>query len=229
MTYVVSDMHGEHEKFTKMLEKIGFGDSDVMYVLGNSLDYCDKSVTLISDLSMRYNAISIVGEHEFRALKLLTKIDKILKNNTSPGVDDKTEIAEMMENGGAKTIKDFSALDADMREGILEYLADLSLYEEVRAGGKNYLLVSSGIAGFDPATPLEDYMPEDFIYEPLDPAKSYFKDKIVVAGHTRTSSLSMDGTDRIVYGNGSIFINCGAAFGGKLACLCLENGKEFYI
>jgi serine/threonine protein phosphatase 1 len=33
----------------------------------------------------------------------------------------------------------------------------------------------------------------------------------------------------IYYGNGSIAIDCGAVFGGKLACLCLDNGKEYYI
>ena len=200
-----------------------------MYVLGNSLDYGEKSIELINDLSMRYNVLSIAGEHEFRALKMLKKIDNMLKNNTTLSPEDKEELAELLENGGAKTIKDFSALDADMREGILDYLAELSLYEEIKAGGKSYLLVSSGIAGFEPETPLEDYMPEDFIFEPLDPAKSYFPHKTIIAGHTRTASLSDDGTDKIVYGNGSIFINCGAAFGGKLACLCLENGKEFYI
>ena len=29
-------------------------------------------------------------------------------------------------------------------------------------------------------------------------------------------------------GEGSIFLDCGVCEGGKLGCLCLENGKEFY-
>ena len=67
MTYAVSDIHGEYEKFTQLLDKLNFSDRDEMYVLVNSLDYGEKSIELINDLSMRYNVLSIAGEHEFRA------------------------------------------------------------------------------------------------------------------------------------------------------------------
>ena len=38
MTYVVSDLHGNLEKFQKLLEQIGFTDDDVMYVIGDIVD-----------------------------------------------------------------------------------------------------------------------------------------------------------------------------------------------
>ena len=86
-----------------------------------------------------------------------------------------------MQDGGQKTIEGFKALDEDMREGVLEYLEDMSLYEEVTASGRKYVLVHAGIADFDEDTDLDDYMPEDFISEPMDPDRQYFKNATMIA------------------------------------------------
>ena len=56
----------------------------------------------------------------------------------------------------------------------------------------------------------------------------YFEDKTIIVGHTPTSE-SNGGADRIFYGNGTIFIDCGLGRGGRLGCLRLEDGKEFYV
>ena len=116
-----------------------------------------------------------------------------------------------------------------MREGVLEYLSDMSLYEEVEAGGKRYVLVGAGIADFDPDTDLEDYMPEDFISEALDPDRSYFDDATIIAGHTPTYKIDGAENGKIYRGEYGILIDCGAAFGEPLGCLRLEDGKEFYV
>ena len=50
----------------------------------------------------------------------------------------------------------------------------------------------------------------------------------MIVGHTPTSEGN-GGADRIFYGNGSIFIDCGLGRGGRLGCLRLEDGKEFYV
>ena len=226
MTYVVSDLHGSFEKFKKLLKEIRFTDDDVMYVLGDIVDYGDESIELLCDLSMRFNVIPIVGDHDLRALKLLTELDKMLRNGTPSDPAVLTEMTAWIQDGGQKTMEGFKALDDDMKEGVLEYLEELSLYEELEIKGKKYLLLHAGIADFDPDTPIEDYMPEDLVHHSLDPNAAYFDDVTVIAGHTPTKKLGGDG--RILYGDGSILIDCGAAHGGALGCLCLENGKEFY-
>ena len=38
MHYVMSDLHGEYEKYLEMLKKIKFTDDDVLYVLGDVVD-----------------------------------------------------------------------------------------------------------------------------------------------------------------------------------------------
>ena len=70
MTYVVSDIHGNYEKFKSLLKVINLKDSDVLYVLGDVVDYGEDSIKLINDISMRYNVLPILGEHDFKAFDL---------------------------------------------------------------------------------------------------------------------------------------------------------------
>ena len=105
----------------------------------------------------------------------------------------------------------------------MDYLAEMTLFEEVEVKGKNYLLVHAGIADYDPDTDLEDYQPEDFFSEALDASYELIEGTTVIVGHVPTRS------GKIERGEGSIFLNCGVAEGGKLACLCLESGEEFYV
>ncbi len=226
MTYVVSNIHGNYEKFKQLLSDIRFKDSDVMYILGDMVDYGDDPIGLICDVSMRYNVLPILGEADYNALELLTALDKMLLGSTPDG-DALTKMAEWMANGGAPTIEGFKALDADMREGVIDYLSDMALYEEVSVGGKDYLLVHAGISDFDPDASLDDYMPEDFISSPISPDERYFDGVTMIVGHIPTSELG--GNNRIFYGESSIHIDCGAAFDGALGCLRLEDGKEFYV
>ena len=39
MTYVVSNIHGNYDKFKALLREISFRDTDVMYILGDFVDY----------------------------------------------------------------------------------------------------------------------------------------------------------------------------------------------
>ena len=229
MTYVISDIHGRFDKFKEILEKIRFKDSDVMYVLGDIVDMGDEPIELLCDLSMRYNVISIVGDHDLLALRLLRELDKILRGDASPDPEIMGELTDWIRKGGARTIEGFKSLDDDMKEGVLEYLEDMSLYEEVEVKGKKYLLVHAGIADFDADTPLEDYMPEDFISTPADLDTPLMDDVTLVVGHVPTYEIDGAQRGKIYRADGAIVIDCGAAFGEPLACLRLDDGKEFYI
>ncbi len=228
MTYLVSDLHGCFEKFKRLLSEIHFTDDDVMYVLGDVVDYGEESIALLCDLSMRYNVIPIVGEHDLKALRMLTELDKMWKG-ASPDPEVIGEMTGWIAEGGQPTMMGFKELDDDMKEGVLEYLSDFSLYEEVTVKGQKYLLVHAGIADFDPDTDLEDYMPEDFISEPADPDRVYFDDVTLVVGHTPTYTREGAEKGKIHYTDGAIFLDCGAAYDEPLGCLCLDNGREYYV
>ena len=228
MIYAVSNLHGNYAKFKELLKLISFRDSDIMYVLGDIVDYGEESMELVGDLSVRYNIYPIVGEHDYMAVKMLSGFEKMLKSGEAP---DKKFIAKMTEwaaDGGQVTLDAFRTLDAEMREGIIDYLSDMTLYEEVEAGGKDYLLVHAGIAGFKKGIELERLKPEAFFTEPLDLTKKYFDDVTVVVGHNPTTEEN-GGNGKIFFGNGSIAIDCGEARGGTVGCLRLDDLKEFYI
>ena len=163
----------------------------------------------------------VAGEHDFLALRMLSGFDKMLKNGDMPAPDFAAEMTAWASDGGAATLEGFRALDEDMREGLLDYLSECSLYEEVEAGGKDYVLVHAGIDGFDPEKPLEDYAPEHFFTVPQN--ETYYPDRVVIVGHVPTKS------GRIERDGNLIRLDCGVKDGGKLGCLCLETGEEFYI
>lgn len=228
MIYAVANLHGSFDKFKRLLKEIRFNDNDVMYVIGDILDYGEESIELLCDLSMRYNVIPIVGDHDYRAARLLRALDGMLKGET-PDPDDISEMSEWMQDGGQVTIEGFKKLDADMKEGVLEYLEDMSLYEEVEAGGKDYMLVHAGIVDYDPDQPFENYLPEDFITESADLDSRLMDGVTLVVGHRPTYEIEGAQKGRIYHGEGVIDIDCGAAFGEPLGCICLDNGKEYYI
>lgn len=230
MTYVVSDIHGNYEKFKALLREINLKDSDVLYILGDVVDYGEGSIELINDISMRYNVLPILGEHDYLAFKCLSAVDKMLRDGDMPDAETLSMMTSWVADGGQKTLEDFKNLDEEEREGVLDYLSEMSLYEEVEAGGRNYLLVHAGIADFDESLELEDYMPEDFINEPLDINRTYFKDKTIIFGHTPTYEIEGGKNGKFFHSdNSSIAIDCGAAYDEALGCLCLETLEEFYV
>ena len=81
MTFVVSNLYGRLDKFEQLIKKINLKDSDILYVLGNIVDYGEKSIELVNDLSTRYNVYSVLGEHDYKAYLLLSEFYRILKPN----------------------------------------------------------------------------------------------------------------------------------------------------
>jgi len=223
MTYVTSDLHGNYHKFLELLKQISFGDEDTLYILGDLVDYGDEPMELLTDLSMRLNVYAIAGEHDFLAARMLSGFDRMLKNDASPDPEYIEEMTQWVKDGGQPTLDGFRSMDKDGREGVLEYLEDLALFEEAEIKGQKYLMVHAGIADYDPNTDPEDYQPEDFFSEPLDPSYALAEDTTVIVGHVPTA----DG--KIARGEGSIFLDCGVAEDGKIGCLCLENGQEYYV
>ena len=217
MTYVISDINGNYQKFKELMDNVLINDSDTLYILGDTVDFGDEPMELIEDISMRSNVYAVAGARDYLAARMLYGFDKMLKGGTTPDANYISEMTEWVANGGQTTLDGFRALDADAREGVLDYLTEMTLYEETVIKGKTYILMSRGIANYDADTDLEDYEPEDFF---ADDAKApQIEDAMVVVGGevTKSGKIERDGN--------VIRINCGA----KLACLCLENGKEFYV
>jgi len=233
MIYVMADLHGEYEKYRRMLETIRFGEEDVLYILGDVVDRGAEPVRILQDMAARENVFPIMGNHDATAKRLIEKLlVEITEENAESHID-----AEMMSalmnwqmDGGDSTMKAFRAIEPEERNDLLDYMNDFQLYETVDVGEKTFLLVHGGIENFVPGRPLRAYRPDELICARHDYERTYFDDPSVyiVTGHTLT--LALTGKAEIYHSHNNICIDCGATFpGGRLACLCLDTMQEFYI
>lgn len=222
MTYVVSDIHGAYDRFLSLLSQIALKDDDILYIAGDLVDFGEGGMELVGDLSVRLNVYPIAGDHDYIAARMLHGFDRMLREGGTPDPDYIAEMTAWVKDGGQPTLDAFRGLDQDEREGVLDYLGDLPLFEEFTVNGTDYLMVHAGIAGYRKGTDPDDYQPEDFFSEVPDAEYPLVEGKTLIVGHVRTKS------GKIERGEGSIFLDCGVETGGRLGCLRLEDGKEFY-
>ena len=64
MIYVMSDLHGEYEKYIKMLELIKFSDEDELFILGDTVDRGERPIDILLDMMKRPNVYHLMGNHD---------------------------------------------------------------------------------------------------------------------------------------------------------------------
>lgn len=230
MTFVVSNLYGRLDKFEKLVNKINLKDSDVLYVLGNIVDFGEQSIELINDLSTRYNVYSVLGEHDYKAYLLLSEFDRILREGGAPSVSFSKEMIAWAQNGGQATLEAFQKADADSKEGFLDYLSDLPVFEEVTLkNGKEFILTCRGIDNFDKNIDLYDYELDDFMNGYLDIEKTYFTDKTMVVGYLDYEHTPAGRAGKINAKNNNIALACDMSENDDVVCVCLETNDEYYV
>ena len=231
MIYVIGDIHGNKAKYDEMLTKLSPADTDAVFVLGDVIDVGDDSIEILQDMMYRANIYPVLGEHEYMAKKILPLIAKaktLDEAKTMLSGEDKAEFEKWLAMKSEKTICDFLALGEEDKESIIDYLSEFQAYEEVEAGGKTFILVHAGINNFDAEKDLDDYSEEDFVFAQTDYTKAYFKNKYLITGHTPTVAINQKLMGKVYSKNGHIAIDCGAAYGGRLAAVCLDALKLYY-
>ena len=156
-TYVISDIHGQYDMFMELLEKIPLKDSDTLYILGDVVDRGPHPIKTLQKLKEMPNVICMVGNHELMALRCL----KLLMTADAQSVfgldeEDRKDLWMWQYNGGLSTFEEFRELDAEEQQEIIEFMSDFLVYEEVSAGGRDYLLVHAGLGNYSPEKEIED-------------------------------------------------------------------------
>lgn len=150
--------------------------------------------------------------------------------------------------GGSATRSEEDSLPEEKKTELLAYLKALPIYKIITVKGEQYFLTHSGYnadyAVRDPETGLIDirksvdqaaaadmerYLFSDDIH--FIPASVRFDRKIIV-GHYPVILLPDHGTARIYYGSRYTDIDTGnerRGAGGRLSCLRLDDGREFYV
>lgn len=229
MTYVVSNLYGRHDKFEKILKKISLKDRDVLYILGNIVDYGEESLKLINDISTRLNVYCVLGEHDYKAFMLLSEFDRILKSGSAPSESFSREMIAWAADGGQPTLEAFKDADPDEKEGFLDYLSDLPVFEETEVNGKEYILTCRGIDNFEENKDLLDYDLDCFINAYLDLNKTYYSDKTMVVGYIDYENTPEGCQGKVISKNNNIALACDMSETDDAICLCLESGDVYYV
>ena len=230
MTYVMSDIHGMYDKYAKILRKIDFKESDILYVIGDVVDRGEAPMKVLFDMMSRRNVYPLMGNHDLIALELLPRGDKALVEDGVLG-DKLTQVLQVwISDTGKTTFSDFCKLDSRRRRKIVNYLREFTLLETVDVGDKSFVLVHAGLGNYKPGKKLSEYTDDDLLSCRPDPSQQYYDDNNIftVMGHTPTPYFS--GKPEIYKNGRNIFIDCGACYPkGRLACLCLDTFEEFYV
>ena len=217
-TYVLSDLHGQYDKFMDMLKLIKFNDNDKMYILGDIFDRGPDPLKILDYIICKKNIDFIPGNHEYMFLEFYNTYDARLWSY----------------NGGRTTMTQLMKRGEDYLKALYDYLTKLPL---VKIHDK-FILTHAGL-----------YLPKNQNQYTLQEILSLqnaefnlwsrsninnerqYKDYTVICGHTPTLYVDPDQYQMsIVRRKGTIYIDCGATFSdGRLACLRLEDNKEFYI
>ena len=230
MIYVISDLHGyPHEEFMNLLARAGFGEGDFLYILGDVIDRNgDGGVATLEWLLYQPNVQLIMGNHEAMLLACSFIFDEVTEESLASIDEEKAEILTgYYSDGGDITLKAMQKLPKDLQQDILDYLRDAPLYESVCIGDRDFLLVHSGLGGFDPGRRITDYSAEELLWTHPQLTDTYFPDVMTILGHTPTVAYGGEYDGRIIKTATWIDIDVGAGFGRTPVLLRLDDMKEF--
>lgn len=235
MIYVISDIHGQIEKYIAMLEKINLSDSDTLYVLGDIVDRGKGGIEILFDMMKRPNVIPILGNHEYMMVQVLKQLLKPITDQTiSEFNEDKLlSLQHWLADGGDKTLEELKAYSVEDKEILLDYITEeFSLLEKVTVNNNTFILTHAGLDNFSPKRGLESYDLHEVLFKKPDYSTKYYDASYLVTGHTPTFLINPKNTGKIFKENMHIAIDCGAAYpdaGGRLGCICLNTLEEFYV
>lgn len=209
----MSDIHGESNRFHKMLKMIDFKPEDKLYIIGDVIDRRKDGIDLLLEIMDTPNMVLLVGNHEQMCLDTL-------------GFDNCPGACELWKsNGGGVTYRDLVyKRDIDVRNKILKFMYDLPDYLHVQVADRKFILVH----GFAASSRRER------VWSRPEPGLDMWtSNATLICGHTPTPHLTKNFNEQfhIYHGNGWIDIDCGCGNiteCRRLACLRLDDMAEFY-
>ena len=234
MIYATADLHGYPlEGFRRLLASVSFSSADTLYVLGDVIDRNgDGGVETLLWLMDQPNVHLLLGNHEAMLLDcaFLFREDKPPALKTlKPG---KRALARnWIAHGGKPTIEALFALcrREPMRfDALMRRLRRAPLYAQVSAGGRDFMLVHSGLGNFDPDKPLSAYSRDELLNHRPSRKEHYFEEALTILGHTPTTKLH-GVSGRMLRMPTWIDIDTGAGKGGAPMLLRLNDLNPYYV
>lgn len=225
MIYVMSDIHGNKKRFDSIMRQIKLKRTDTLYILGDVIDRNPDGLSILRKLMTKPNVQMLLGNHEYMML------DALYYHPYPPQpVWRDSELRVWYSNGGKVTHTNWKDIRKATRDSIVQYLLSLPICLEVKLKDKTYIL-THGM----PVTPnlnsneMTNREVERSVWYRYPRNASGSDDRISIFGHTPTSYYQDDDPLKIWHGDNLLGIDCGCAYkDGRLACLRLDDMKEFY-
>lgn len=223
--YVMSDIHGEADRFHAMLEKIPVSSGDTLYILGDVIDRGPEGIGLLREIMAMPNAVMLLGNHEYMLLQYM-----------SPDATD-ADIRRWNRNGNAPTLAAYRRLEREEQQELLHFLRTRPIHLEVEVNGRRFYLVH----GFPGENVHDQVWGRPTMQTPNPIANCQ-----LIIGHTPVLSLIQDDVQQMRYamelesrgahlevfrGPGFLDIDCGCGHRlpiKALACIRLEDMEVFY-
>lgn len=217
--YVMSDLHGCYDEFIQMLELINFNSSDELYILGDIFDRGPEPLKILDYVVANKNITLLKGNHE-----------KMYEEYYESG-----DASLWYYNGGQTTHNNLMKKDYIYLDNLYKYIKRLPIVKVV----DKFILVHAGLyfpKDFD-CLKLEEFLNQEEDVCLWDRSnignEKQYKDYTIICGHTPVQVINNSNDDvKIKKAYGTLYIDCGCCFkqaNGKLACLRLDDMKEFYI
>lgn len=231
MQYVCSDLHGfSIDKFKLMLDKVGFNDSDFLWILGDVIDRGPDGIKILKWLMAQPNAQLILGNHEAMLLACDFIFEEITEDSIAKLTGTKFNIyATWVSNSGQPTLNALSAMRNNEIKYILEYLREAPLYETVTVNERDFILTHSGLGSFKKDKKLSEYSSVDLLWNRPNLNRDYFDDVTVIFGHTPTVYYGENYKGKAVKTKTWIDIDVGAGLGLNPMLLRLDDLRELYF
>lgn len=242
MVYVMSDIHGNMTRFDSILKQINLQPTDELYILGDVIDRYPDGIKILRRVMAMPNAHMLLGNHEYMMMNAIAPLevftDGYWGNRSRPDA-----LRLWYRNGGDVTHEYIKRIRKTVRREIFEYIHALPLNLEVEVNGTKFVLVHGGAeANFD--TWLLDWYSDKRQYAVWfrqrlwdDPVEG----RVMIFGHTPTAMYCHEPLLSIWHCRDGkrIGIDCGGGYPpppawddspqfGRLACLRLDDMKEFY-
>ena len=233
MIYIMSDIHGNQRRFDSVMEQINLQPEDTLYVLGDVVDRYPGAISILQQIMAMPNAKMVLGNHEYLMLRALGQPYDSYRQMT-PGLIEKT-LRGWLVCGGKATYQHWLQLRKSQREEIIRYLHSLPVSYDLELNGVHYTLAH--------AAPPQEYeyfhrrypSPSYFaLWKPWRTCDELHGDYVFIHGHISTDNYQQNDPLEIFTRPDRIAIDCGSGFperpgfGGRLACLRLDDMKVFY-
>ena len=229
MTYVLSDIHGNLQRFESIMEQINLQSTDTLYILGDVVDRFPDGIKILRRIMKMPNAKMLLGNHEHMMLNavsdcLYAKPERYIHNHA---------MRLWYRNGGQVTNEYLKHIRKDLRAEVFAFVRQLPLNLDVEVNGVKYKLVHG--------SPVENYMTSYYyssqystlaefaVWERWDETKPVPNGYVMIFGHTPTVHFNPDEPWSIWSCDEAIGIDCGCGYAdGRLCCLRLDDMTVFY-